>query len=74
MENREKEVLKMKIRNQYANIIYKYIYRNDGQTILQIDIAEETGISRPTIRKYLKWLERRNLIKKTGKRISILPE
>lgn len=74
MENYEKEVLKMKIRNQYANIIYKYIYRNDGQTILQIDIAEETGISRPTIRKYLKWLERRNLIKKTGKRISILPE
>lgn len=63
----------MKIRNPYAHIIYQYIYRNDGQTILQIDIAEETGISRPTIRKYLKWLERRHLIKKTGKKISILP-
>jgi len=74
MENHEKELLKMKIRNPYAHIIYQYIYRNDGQTILQIDIAEETGISRPTIRKYLKWLERRNLIKKTGKRISILLE
>lgn len=64
----------MKIRNPYAQIIYQYIYRNDGQTILQIDMAEETGISRPTIRKYLKWLERRQLIKKTGKKFFILPD
>lgn len=63
----------MHIRNTYANRIYKYLLLHDGQTNLQIDISDETGLSRPTVRKYLKWLERRNIIKKTGKKISILP-
>lgn len=64
----------MKIRNFYAQRIYNYIYRNDGQIFLQKEMAEELCLSRPTIRKYIRWLERRHLIKKTGKRISILPD
>ena len=64
----------MTIRNKYAHKIYHYIYCNDGQTILIKDIISETQISKPTVHKYLKWLERRNLIRRAGKRFYIIPE
>jgi Mn-dependent DtxR family transcriptional regulator len=67
-----KEGKKMRFPNSYLNRIYKYLYINDGQTILLQDIAEDLNISRPTIRKYLKWLERRNIIERMGKKITIL--
>lgn len=63
----------MKIRNTYAQRIYQYIYINDGQIFLQKEMAAELFISEPTIRKYLRWLERRNLIVRNGKRISTVP-
>lgn len=64
----------MKIKNFYANKIYKYIYINDGQTILIKDIIENTQISRATVFKYIRWLERRNLIKREGKKFFVVPE
>lgn len=53
--------------------IYKYIYIHDDETILIKDICTATGISKPTVHKYIKWLIRRELIKKDGKHFSILP-
>lgn len=55
------------IPNKYARKIYKYIELHDGETILMQDFAKATQISQPTIRKYLRWLIRRELITKNGK-------
>lgn len=60
----------MKIRNTYAQLIYKYIYCHDGETILQYEMANELGMCTKTARKYTKWLEKRNLIRKQGKKYS----
>lgn len=49
--------------------IYKYIKLNDGQNILAKDIEAELQLSAPTVRKHLRWLLRRELIKRNGKRI-----
>lgn len=57
--------------NKYADKVFKYIYRHDGETILIKDIIEETGLAKGTVHKYIKWLLRRNLIIKNGKKISI---
>lgn len=59
--------------NKKLERIYKYIYIHDGETLLLKNIAEETGTSRPTVNKYLRWLERRELIKRTGKFFEIIP-
>lgn len=59
--------------NKYLNKIYKYIYIHDTETILIKDIVLETGYSEKTVIKYVKWLERRDLIKKVGKKFFILP-
>lgn len=60
-------------RNKFAQKIYKYIYIHDGETILLKNMARDTGICDKTCRKYVKWFERRGLIKKTGKTYDILP-
>lgn len=60
-------------RNPYIQKIYKYLYIHDGQTLLIKDIARETGLTRPTVIKYVRWLEKRELIKKTGKFFKIIP-
>lgn len=59
--------------NKKLERIYKYIYIHDGETLLLKNIAEETNTSRPTVNKYLRWLERRELIKRTGKFFEIIP-
>ena len=64
----------MRFVNKYIDRIYKYLYIHDGETILQKDIASDLQIDKKTIRKYLKWLVRREYIKKDGKKISILPQ
>ena len=64
----------MKFVNHYVDRIYKYLYRHDGETILLKDLVTEVGFCDKTIRKYLKWLVRREYIKKDGKKISILPQ
>lgn len=64
----------MKFLNKFIEKIYRYIYIHDGETILLKDICAATRISEPTVRKYIRWLERRELIKKTGKHFEILPE
>lgn len=53
--------------------IYKYIQFHDDETILIKDICRATGISKPTVIKFVRWLERRELIKKNGKHFKILP-
>lgn len=60
-------------RNPYIHKIYKYIFLHDEQTLLIKDIARETGLTRPTVIKYIRWLEKRGLIKKTGKFFKIIP-
>lgn len=59
--------------NKFLAKVYKYIYIHDGETILIIDIQKGTGLSRPTVIKYVRWLEQRELIKKTGKFFKIIP-
>lgn len=59
--------------NKFANKIYKYIYIHDGQTLLEKDIASDLGINRKTVRKYVRWLDRRGYIKKTGKHYETVP-
>lgn len=63
----------MRFINKYADKVYRYLYRHDGETLLLKNIARDTEISRPTVRKYLRWLERRGYIKKDGKQFSIVP-
>jgi len=63
----------MQFHNKFIQSIYKYIYVHSGQTILIKDIAAETGISQPTIRKYIRWLQRRELITKKGKNFVAVP-
>lgn len=58
----------MKFFNKRLERLYRYIYIHDGQTILIQDMVRETQISAPTVRKLLKWLEERELIKRTGKK------
>ena len=52
----------MQFFNKNLAKIYKYIYIHDA-----------TALSKPTVHKYIKWLIRRELIKKDGKHFSILP-
>ena len=59
--------------NRRLEKIYKYIYIHNGETILIKDIAQATAITEKTVRKWIKWLIARELIKKDGKKFSILP-
>lgn len=59
----------MTIRNENANKVYQYIYIHSGETILVKDIEEWTGLTRPTVIKYIRWLIRRNLIQKIGTKV-----
>lgn len=49
--------------------IYNYIKFHDGETILVKDICKELQTTRPTVKKYLDWLEKRELIGRHGKKI-----
>jgi len=64
----------MRFVNKYIDKIYKYLYIHDGETLLMKDMERELNITVKTIRKYLRWLVRREYIKKDGKKISILPQ
>lgn len=61
----------MTFRNKYAQKIYSYIYRHDGETVLIVDIATELKFSRTTIYKYIRYLERREVIRREGKKFFI---
>lgn len=63
----------MRFRNKFIERVYRYIYIHDDETILLKDIAEETKMTRKTVSKHVKWLIRRELIKKDGKHFKILP-
>lgn len=64
----------MKFFNKKLERLYKYLYIHSGQTILMQDIVDEIQVSAPTIRRFLKWLEARELIKRTGKKkFEIIP-
>lgn len=60
--------------NLIVQRIYKHIKLNEGQTLLRQDIAEELNLSLPTVRKHIRWLEKRRLIKINGKKISLIEE
>lgn len=63
----------MNFMNRQLDKLYKYIYIHDDQTLLLKNISAEINISRPTLNKYLKWLERRKLIQRNGKHFKIIP-
>ncbi len=63
----------MKFVNRFADKIYKYIYIHDQETILLKNICRDLNICEPTVRKYIRWLEKRGYIKKDGKYFEILP-
>lgn len=58
-------------RNKYAQKIYRYIYLHDGETLLIKDIAAELQLAKGTIYKYLKYLSRREVIRRDGKKFFI---
>lgn len=62
----------MRFFNRWIDSIYRYIEVHDGETLLIKDIARDIGTTVVTVRKYLKWLTRRDLVKRTGKRFSIV--
>lgn len=64
----------MRFFNVYLDKIYNYLRQHDGQTVLMKDIARDLNTTRVTVRKYVRWLERRELIKKTGKRFEIVDQ
>lgn len=57
----------------YTQIIYEYIKQHDGSLILYKDLMSKYKMSYPTIRKKVKWLIEHNLIKKRGRKFSLLP-
>lgn len=61
----------MRFFNKYLNNIYRYIEMHDGETILIKDMVKDLDISAKTIRKYIRFLVKGEIIKKTGKRFSI---
>lgn len=63
----------MNFMNHRLDKLYKYLYIHDKETLLLKEIAAEINISRPTLNKYLKWLERRELIQREGKHFKIIP-
>lgn len=64
----------MHLPHKFLRNIYKYIYIHSNETILIKDICKYTGYSKPTVIKYVKWLQERDIIKKTGKHFEALPE
>lgn len=59
--------------NQIIEKIYRYLKFHDGEIILMFEMEKDLMISQPTLRKYLKWLQERELIRKKGKRFFIIP-
>lgn len=64
----------MRFVNKYVDRIYKYIYIHDDETILIKDIARAVGFTEKTVIKYVRWLVRREYIKKDGKHFKIIPD
>lgn len=52
--------------------IFKYLLLHDGETILQKNISRDTGVGLKTIRRDLKYFEKRGIIHRDGKDISVL--
>lgn len=59
--------------NPAISRIYSYIRKHDGEVIFAYEICDACNLSRPTVRKYLRWLRTRNLIKMNRRRIQIVP-
>lgn len=72
--NNAERWLNMRFLNKKLNAIYKYLYIHDGDIYCQSEIAKDLGFTRTTVRKYVKYLIRREYIKKDGRRIHILPQ
>lgn len=53
----------MKFSNNYINKIYRYLKLHNGQVIFRYEMADDLRITQPTLRKYLRWLQDRDLIK-----------
>ena len=63
----------MRFFNKNLERIYRYIFIHDDETILIKDMASELNICRQTCSKFVKWLIKRELIKKSGKHFKIIP-
>lgn len=58
--------------HKFLRNIYKYIYIHNKETILIKDICKGTGYTKPTVIKYVKWLEEREIIRRDGKYFEVL--
>lgn len=57
----------------FTKIIYEYIAQHDGDLILFKDLMSKYKMSYPTIRKKIQWLVEHNLIKKRGRKFTLIP-
>lgn len=64
----------MRFVNRFADRIYKYIYIHDDEFLLLKKMSEDLKICQPTLRKYIRWLERRGYIEKKGKHFKIIAD
>lgn len=58
--------------NKKMQMVYKFIYIHRDETILIKDICKETEISKPTVIKYVRRLEKINVLKRDGKKFHLL--
>lgn len=57
----------------FTQIIYEYIRNHDGEKIVYSNLIDKYKMSYPTIRKKIKWLIEHRMIKKEGRKFSLLP-
>lgn len=62
----------MKFPKTHQKLVYEYILRHDGETLLVKNISFETAVGGSTVSKDIKWLEQRRLIKKEGKTFKVI--
>lgn len=58
--------------SKFVKSVYVYIKRHDGQTILLKDIMDALGTTYPTVINCVRWLIDRDLIRRDGKKFSVV--
>lgn len=55
-----------------TRVVFDYIKKHNGQTILMKNMEQDTAITQTTLRKKIKLLADKNLIKKDGKNFFVM--
>ena len=63
----------IKFPNLYTQIIYDYLEKHDDELILMKNLQEKYHISQPTIRKYIRWLEKNHYIIRNKRHFQVIP-